>query len=40
MLFIEIGITIFAVLMVVAFAFMLNPPTQLIDKLSGKKKSR
>ena len=38
MLAIEIGIAFFAVIMVVIFAFMLNPPAQLVDKLSGKKK--
>ncbi len=38
MLAIEIGIVIFAVFMVVVFAFVLNPPTQLIDKMGKKNK--
>ena len=38
MLFIEVCIVIFAVIMVVIFAFMLNPPTQLIDKMGKKNK--
>ncbi len=36
MLSIEIGIVIFAVIMVVIFAFMLNPPTQIIEKINKK----
>jgi hypothetical protein len=38
MLLIEVGIVIFAVVFVVIFAFMLNPPAKLVDKVTNKKK--
>jgi hypothetical protein len=38
LLYIEIAMVVFAVILVVVCAFLLNPPTSVVDKM-GKKKN-
>lgn len=40
MLAIEIGIFVFAALLVVAFAILVNPPTSLVNFFGGKRRDK